>query len=86
MDVSVLHYFSLRSSFVPLDFTGEVFNETVLINFLKFHNGHSMESVIRKCVNNNQFTKRMLATFVKYILVALNSEIICRFGSPNTYK
>ena len=41
MDVSVLHYFSLRPVFVPLGFTGKVFNEEVLTNFPKFHNGHS---------------------------------------------
>ena len=57
--------FSLRLDFVPLDFTDKVFNEVVLTNFLEFHNSNSRENVIRKCVNDNQFTKRMLATFVK---------------------
>ena len=40
MDVCVLHFFSLQPGFVPLSFTGKVFNEAVLTNFLKFHNGH----------------------------------------------
>ena len=57
MDVIVLHSFSLRSSFVPLGFTSKVFNKVVLTNFFKFHNGHSRGSVIRKGVNDNQFTK-----------------------------
>ena len=57
MDVSVLYSFSLRPSFVPLGFASKVFNEVVLTNFLRFHNGHSRGSVIRKCVNDNQFTK-----------------------------
>ena len=65
MDVSVLHSFFLRSGFVPLGLTSKVFNEVVLINFLKFHNDHSRESVIRKDVNDNQFTKGKLAIFVK---------------------
>ena len=65
MDVSVLHSFSLRPSFAPLGFIGKVFNKTILTNFLKFHNGHSRESVIGKGVNDNQFTKIMLTTFVK---------------------
>ena len=65
MDVSVLHYFSLRPGFVPLSFTEKFFNEAVLTNFLKFRNGHSRWGVIRKEVNGNQFTKEMLATFVK---------------------
>ena len=30
-------------------------------------------------MNNNQFTKEMLATFVKQILIILNSEITYRF-------
>ena len=38
MDVSVLHYFFLRRGFVNLGFTGNVVNETVLTNFLKFYN------------------------------------------------
>ena len=29
-DVSILHYFSLRPGFIPLGFTGKIFNETVL--------------------------------------------------------
>ena len=33
------------------------FNETVLTNFLKFHNDHSMGSVIRRCMNDGQFPK-----------------------------
>ena len=65
MDVRVLHSFSLRPSFVPLGFIGKVFNETIVTNFLKFHNGHSRGSVIGKGVNDNQFTKRMLTTFGK---------------------
>ena len=65
MDVSVLYYFSLGPGFVPLDFTGKVFNEAVITNFLKFHNGYSRGSVIRKCVNDDQFTNGMLTTFVK---------------------
>ena len=32
MDVSVLHYFSLRPSFVPLSFNDKVFNKTVITN------------------------------------------------------
>ena len=35
-------------------------------------------------MNDNQFTKGMLTTFVKEILVALNNEITCRFGIPQT--
>ena len=65
MNVSVLHYFSLLSGFVSLGFTGKVFNEVVLTNFHKFHNGYSRGSVIRKSVNDNQFSKGMLDTFVK---------------------
>ena len=65
MDVTVLHSFSLRPSFVPLGFIDKVFNETILTNFLKFHNGNSKGSVTRKGVNDNQFTRRMLTTFVK---------------------
>ena len=33
MDVSVLHFFSLRLGFVSLGFTDKVFNEIVLANF-----------------------------------------------------
>ena len=29
-DVSIMHSFSLCSGFIPLGFTGKVFNETVL--------------------------------------------------------
>ena len=65
MDASVLHFFSLRLNFVPLGFTSKVFNEAILTNFLKFHNGHSSGSVIRKYENDNQFTKEMLVNFVK---------------------
>ena len=65
MNVSVLHSFSLHPGFIPLGFSSKVFNEAVLTNFLKFHNGHSRRSVIRKYVNDNQFTKGMLTTFVK---------------------
>ena len=63
MDVNVLHSFSLCPNFVPLGFIDKVFNEAILTNFLKLHNGHSKGSA--KCVNNNHFTKEMLATFVK---------------------
>ena len=74
----------LRPDFVSLGFTGKVFNEIVLTNFLKFHNRHSRGGVIRKSVNDTQTTKRMLVTFAKQnILVALNSKITCRFA--NTY-
>ena len=38
MDVSVLHYFFLRPGFVLLGFIGNLFNEAVLTNFLKFYN------------------------------------------------
>ena len=65
MDVSVSHSFSLDPGFFPLGFAGKVFNEVVLTNSLKFHDGHSRRSVIRKCVNDNQFTKGMWVTFVK---------------------
>ena len=65
MDVGVLHFFSLRLGFVPLVFTDKVFNVAILTNFLKFHNGHSRGGVIRKDVNDNQFIKGMLATFIK---------------------
>ena len=41
MDVRVLYTFSLRLGFVPLGFISKVFNEVILTNFLKFHNGHS---------------------------------------------
>ena len=44
MDVSVLHSFSLYPGFVPLGFTGKVFNKVVLTNFLKFYYGHSRGS------------------------------------------
>ena len=46
---------------VPLNFIDNVFNEAILANFLKFYNGYSKESVIRKEVNDDEFTKRMLA-------------------------
>ena len=46
---------------VPLNFIDNVFNETILTNFLKFYNGYSKESVIKKEVNDDEFTKRMLA-------------------------
>ena len=65
MDVSVLHSFSLLPGFVPLGSSGKVFNEAVLTNFLKFHNGLSRGSVTRKYVNDNQFIKVMLVIFVK---------------------
>ena len=65
MDVSVLHSFSLCLGFIPLGFTCKVFNDAILPNFLKFHNDHLRESVIRKCVNDTQSTEGMLATFVK---------------------
>ena len=65
MDVSVLHSFSFRIGFVPQSFTSKVFIEAILTNFLKFHNGNSRGSVIKKCVNDNQFIKGMLTTFVK---------------------
>ena len=65
MDVSILHSFSLLLGFAPLGFTGKVFNEAVLTNFLKFHNGLSRGSVTRKYVNDNQFIKGILVIFVK---------------------
>ena len=65
MDISVLHSFSLRPGFVPLGFTDKVFNYTVLTNSLKFHNSHARGNVIRKRVNDNQFTKGILTVFVK---------------------
>ena len=33
-------------------FTGKIFNKTVVINSLRFHNGRLRGSVIRKCVND----------------------------------
>ena len=53
------------SRFCNSRFTGKVFNKTVLTNFLKSHNGHSRGSVIKKCVNDNQFTEGMLTNFIK---------------------
>ena len=65
MDVSVLHSFFFRPSFVPLDFIGNAFNKTVITNLLKFHNGHSRGSIVRKGMNDTQSTKEILITFVK---------------------
>ena len=65
MNVNVLHSFFLCPDFVILCFTSKVFNETVLTIFLKFYNDNSRGSVIRKYVNNIQYIKGMLVTFVK---------------------
>ena len=65
MNVSVMHFFSLHQGFFLVGFSSKVYNEAVLTNFLKFHNGHSRGSIVRKCMNDNQFTKGMFATFVK---------------------
>ena len=56
MDISILHSFAFRPSFVPLGFIGKVFNKTILTYLHKFINGHLRGGVIRKCVNDNQFT------------------------------
>ena len=57
MDVSVFDSFSFHPNFVQLGFIDKVFNKIVLTNFFKFHNNHSRGSIIRKNVNDNQFTK-----------------------------
>ena len=36
-EISVLHSFFLRPGFVPLGFTGKVFNEAVLIYFCIYY-------------------------------------------------
>ena len=67
---TILHYFLVvsifpRPVFVPVDFIDKVFNEPVITNFFKVHNGHSKDIVIRKSVNDTQSTKRNISHICK---------------------